>query len=143
MKHYIQELNIYNGNKLLNLQQKIESTTLFICHSGQYQIIDNKLYKYIFPSHRTTTIKDYIKHYTLLSSATPIVDTNNEIYRLPHKHVVKEIKKIMFILHPKSQTSFVIEKNKDKIIDFYFESPHESMQKTLKEDISSLLSYLK
>jgi len=141
MKHYIQELSIYSGN-LINLQKKIEIITLFICQDGQYQMIENKLYKYTFPDH-TTTIKNYIKQYTLLSSVTPIIDTNNEIYRLPYKHVVKEIKKIMFILHPKSQTSFVIEKNEDKIIDFYFESPHESNQKTLKEDISSLLSYLK
>ena len=31
----------------------------------------------------------------------------------------------------------------DEIIDYYFESPHSAHQKTLKEDITSLLSYLK
>ena len=143
MKHYIQELTIHNGSNLKKLLEKTETFTLFICPDGQYQMVKNKLYKYIFPSVKTTRIENYIQDYTLLSSEIEILDTSEEICRLPYEHVSKEIKKSIFTFHPKSQTSFVIEKCERKIIDFYFESLHKSHQKTLKEDISSLLSYLK
>ena len=68
---------------------------------------------------------------------------SEEYWRLPPENVTKEINKSTFTIHPKSQTAFVIERSEDRIIDYYFESPHQSHQKTLKEDISSLLSYLK
>ena len=72
-----------------------------------------------------------------------ILDMNEEHCRLPPENVTKEINKSTFTIHPQSQTAFVIERSEDKITDYYFESPHTSHQKTLKEDISSLLSYLK
>ena len=143
MKHYIRELTIHNGNNLKKLLKKNETCTLFICQDGQYQMVKNKLYKWTFPSTQTEKIVNYIQDYTLLSSEKEILDKNEIIWRIPYKHISKEIKKNIFMLHPKSQTSFVIEKCEGEIIDFYFESQHKSHQKTLKEDIISLLSYLK
>ena len=105
--------------------------------------MNNKLYKYTFPNGKNTIIKNYIHTYTLLSCEVDILDTNEIHWRLPPEYITKEIEKSIFTIHAKSQTSFVIEKCGGKIIDYYFESPHSPHQKTLKEDITSLLSYLK
>lgn len=143
MKHYIPELIIHNHINLKKLQKKQEVFTIFICLDGQYQMMGDTLYKYKIPSGKNTIIKDYIHDYTLLSSEKEILDMSEEYWRLPPENVTKEINKSTFTIHPKSQTAFVIERSEDRIIDYYFESPHQSHQKTLKEDISSLLSYLK
>lgn len=143
MKHYIPELIIHNHVHLKKLQEKHEVFTIFICMDGQYQMIGDTLYKYKIPSGKDTIIKDYIDNYTLLSSEKELLDMSEEHWRLPPENITKEINKYSFTIHPQSQTAFVIERSEDKITDYYFESPHTSHQKTLKEDISSLLSYLK
>ena len=143
MKHYIHELIIHSRTNLKKLQEKKEVFTLFICRDGQYQMMENKLYKYTFPNSKNITIKDYIDNYTLLSSETEMLDMSEEHWRLPPENITKEINKSIFTIHPKSQTAFIIESCEGNIIDYYFESQHASYQKTLHEDISSLLSYLK
>ncbi len=143
MKHYISELTMHNSSNLKKIQEKKEIFTLFICPDGQYQIVNNTLYKYTFPNSKSTIIKDYIANYTLLSTETEILDTKESYWRLAPEHITKEIKRSIFTIHPNSQTSFVIESCEGNIIDYYFESPHHGHQKTLKDDISSLLSYLK
>ena len=143
MKHYISELTMHNSSNLKKIRENKEIFTLFICPDGQYQIVNNTLYKYTFPNCKSTIIKNYIANYTLLSTETEILDTKKAYWRLATEHITKEIKRSIFTIHPKSQTSFVIESCEGNITDYYFESPHRGHQKTLKDDISSLLSYLK
>ena len=116
---------------------------MFICPDGQYTIKNNTFYKYTFTNSKSTTIKDYIQNYTLLSTETEIVDTNKAYWRLSPANITQDIRKSLFTIHPKSQTAFVIESCEGNITDYYFESLHKAYQKTLKEDITSLLSYLK
>ena len=143
MKHYIPELTIHNSHNLKKLHKKEENYTLFICPDGQYTIKNNIFYKYTFPNSTGITTTNYIHNYTLLSTETETVNTNKAYWRLPPENIIKEINKSIFTTHPKSQTAFVIESCEGNRVDSYFQSPHNVHQKTLKEDITSLLSYLK
>ena len=129
MKHYIPELTLYNSSNLKKIREKKEIFTLFICPDGQYQIVNNTLYKYTFPNSKNTIIKNYIANYTLLSTETEILDTKEAYWRLAPEHITKEIQRSIFTIHPKSQTSFVIESCEGNIIDYYFESPTTVIKK--------------
>ena len=64
------------------------------------------------------------------------------VYKIPTQHAILNIKKYIYKLHQKSNTSFIIELTNDKIQDYYFESKEELENHSLKEDINSFLSLL-
>ena len=57
-------------------------------------------------------------------------------------HRKTTIKNLIFSPNPKSKFKFIIESSDTGKIDYYFTSPEESENKSLKEDISSFLQAL-
>ena len=123
------------------LCKKIEYRTIFLCDDGEYHLRNNKLHKYYYSNEKDVILDNYMDEYTLCG--TPQATKGEITHHLPHEHVKKSTVCSLYKLHQQSETSFVIEKCDNKIIDFYFESPHAVPHYTLKEDISSLVSYLK
>ena len=143
MRYYLKELKLPRHWDKNNLYEEMKTVNFFFCEDGEYQMIKNRLHKYKFMKYKKDDITpQYIEDYTLLSSGEKLL-YNTFFYRLPYEHISQDIQVYTYKLHPQSTTEFIIEKNKDKVVDFYFESPHASHQHTLIEDITSFLSYIK
>ena len=65
------------------------------------------------------------------------------VYKIPTEHAIIDMTTQIYKLHPKSNTSFIIELRDDKIQDYYFESKESIENHSLIEDINSFLSLLK
>ena len=142
MKLYLEEFALPSVNDK-NLYKEIENNKIILSSDGEYRIINNNLYKYyIGKNKKDKTFPNYLEKYTLLASGGEFIRRKRSS-QIPYEHIIKDIQLHKYKLHPKSQTIFIIEKCDNKIIDFYFESPHEARDPSLKEDITSLLSYLK
>jgi len=142
MKLYLEELTLPSVNDK-NLYKEIENNKIILSSDGEYRIINNNLYKYCIGKDKKDEIfPNYLEKYTLLASGSEFIRRELSSH-IPYEHIIQEIQLHKYKLHPKSQTIFIIEKRDNKIIDFYFESPHEALDPSLKEDITSLLSYLK
>ena len=143
MKHYLAELHILPYINSKDLHKKESVRKIILCEDGEYRLIKKQLYKHKFYNEiPDSTTHKYIDHYTLQSSENKLIQCE-QTFRIPYEHILFAITRIEYTLHPQSQTLFVIEKIDKKMTDFYFESPHDSMHQSLKEDIISLLSYLK
>lgn len=142
MRFYLEEQNAPSLHQS-HLQKAIENHEQILSYSGIYRIINGKLYKYgVIKNKKDCRLPNYIENYTLLASGddfTRYESTDN----IPYEHIMQNIQLHKYKLHPQSQTIFIIEKYNNEIIDFYFESPHDALHQSLKEDIISLLSYLK
>lgn len=144
MRYYLAELKIPQHFHPTNLHHKKKKIKTILCEDGEYRMVKKNLYKYkLSPQIQPDIIiKKYVNHYTLLSSNNTLVQCDIT-YRIPYEHIIQEIQCEIYKLHPQSTTKLVIEKIKNKMIDFYFESPHNPQHITLKEDIVSFLSTLK
>ena len=103
------------------------------------------------PARRTSSLsatkrsKPSAKRYTPTGRGKPSkikwiqIDT---VYKIPTEHAIIDITTHIYKLHPKSNTSFIIELKDDTIQDYYFESKETLENHSLKEDINSFLSLL-
>ena len=132
MKYYIVELkNITNRIGKLHLDNE---STIYKILTDHCLIKDRggKLYKYIIQDNNADIkIKNFIKDYTLLG--TDFFEKRiDQIYHIPFDHHLLKIKKYIYSMS--GRTKFVVEKQNDKIIDFYFVSKDKYTNFSLKED---------
>ncbi len=142
MKYYLSELTLPPILNLKELYKETTTTKKILCKDGSYRITGNKLCNFSIDYINDSEIINYIGNHTLFASDYK-EEINNKKYYIPYIHHIVQLEYHKYKLHPKSSTSFIIEKNENKIIDFYFESSLPPTHYSLKEDISSLVSYLK
>ena len=120
-----------------NLNTTVEEQWILTCE-GLYKYVNNQLHKF----------KLWLSEHEFPPNTLNIKPSNmrwiktETVYKIPTQHAKLNIKKYIYKLHPKSNTSFIIELTNDKIQDYYFESKEELENHSLKEDINSFLSLL-
>lgn len=142
MRYYLEELPLPTTLKINELYREVEAVQKLFFEDSLCSIKNDKLCKYKIECSEDSKVSNYIDNYTLLAcdyTEAPHVS----IYHIPYTHHIISLYYHRYKLHPESSTTFVIEKNENKIMDFYFESPLEASHHSLKDDIASLLSYLK
>ena len=134
-------------------QTKLPGNILYLCKSYLNEINDEQwiltcegLYKYV--NNQLHKFKLWLSEDDFASNNLNIKPSNlkwvktDTVYKIPTKHVILNVKQHSYKLHPKSNTSFIIELTDDKIQDYYFESKEDLENHSLKEDINSFLSLL-
>ncbi len=134
-------------------ETKLPSNTLYIykkylneSNSEKWILTCEGLFKYV--NNNLHKFKLWLSEDDLLTNNSTIKSSNlrwiqmDTVYKIPTQHAIINITKQTYKLHPKSNTSFIIELKEDKIQDYYFESKENLENHSLKEDINSFLSLL-
>ena len=134
-------------------QTKLPNNTLYLCkkylnesNSEKWILTCEGLFKYV--NNNLHKFKLWLSDDDLSTNTSPIKPSNlrwiqiDTVYKIPTQHAIIDITKQIYKLHPKSNTSFIIELKDDKIQDYYFESKETLENYSLKEDINSFLSLL-
>ena len=139
MRYYTQTKlpnnTLYLSKKYLN---ESNSEKWILTCEGLFKYVNNNLHKF----------KLWLSDDDLSTNKSPIKPSNlrwiqiDTVYKIPTQHAIIDITKQIYKLHPKSNTSFIIELKDDKIQDYYFESKETLENYSLKEDINSFLSLL-
>jgi len=142
-----------NINMRYYTQTKLPSNTLYICkkylnesNSEKWILTCEGLFKYV--NNNLHKFRLWLSDDDLSTNKSPIKPSNlrwiqiDTVYKIPTQHAIIDITKQIYKLHPKSNTSFIIELKDDKIHDYYFESKETLENYSLKEDINSFLSLL-
>lgn len=142
-----------NINMRYYTQTKLPSNTLYLCkkylnesNSEKWILTCEGLFKYV--NNNLHKFKLWLSDNDLSTNKSPIKPSNlrwiqiDTVYKIPTQHAIIDITKQIYKLHPKSNTSFIIELKDDKIHDYYFESKETLENYSLKEDINSFLSLL-
>ncbi len=142
-----------NINMRYYTQTKLPSNTLYLCkkylnesNSEKWILTCEGLFKYV--NNNLHKFKLWLSDDDLSTNKSPIKPSNlrwiqiDTVYKIPTQHAIIDITKQIYKLHPKSNTSFIIELKDDKIHDYYFESKETLENYSLKEDINSFLSLL-
>jgi len=142
-----------NINMRYYTQTKLPSNTLYLCkkylnesNSEKWILTCEGLFKYV--NNNLHKFKLWLSDDDLSTNKSPIKPSNlrwikiDTVYKIPTQHAIIDITKQIYKLHPKSNTSFIIELKNDTIQDYYFESKETLENYSLKEDINSFLSLL-
>ena len=142
MRFYLKELNKPDKHNLYKLHTQKEINELYLTENGIYKMEHDKLYQFkIKENTNKYHIDNYITGFTFISSGYELCKIDNS-YKLPYNHQRLIVEKEYYSLYPQSQTLFIIEKYPScNYIDYYFESPLDPKDFSLKEDIISLLSH--
>ena len=139
MRYYIETqlpsniLYLYKSN----LNTTVEEQWILTCE-GLYKYVNNQLHKF-----KLWLSKDNFPPNNLNIKLSNMRWIKTEtVYKLPIQHAIINITKQIYKLHPKRNTSFIIELINNKIHDYYFESNEELENHSLQEDINSFLSLL-
>ena len=132
------ETLLLDGDPDLKYLNEINDEQWILTCEGLYKYVNNQLHKF----------KLWLSDDDFASNNLNIKPSNlqwiktDTVYKIPTKHVILNVKQHSYKLHPKSNTSFIIELTDDKIQDYYFESKEDLENHSLKEDINSFLSLL-
>ena len=143
MKIYTQNIkinpeNIFSNNiNTKNLYKTSNIYNYIYSDNGTFIIINNQIKKLI-PNDAPIEIYIYNNIEFIIDYSTYIF--RKDIYNIPYDHIVQTIEKIQYKHSNNSLISLIIEKNKHKIIDVYFETMESILNQELKEDIIKYLS---
>ena len=143
MKIYAQNIkinpeNIFSNNiNTKNLYKTSNIYNYIYSDDGTFIIINNQINKLI-PNDTPIEIYTFNNIEFIIDYSTYIF--RKDIYNIPYDHIVQTIEKIQYKHSNNSLISLIIEKNKNKIIDVYFETIEKTINQELKEDIIKYLS---
>ena len=119
-----------NINMRYYTQTKLPSNTLYLCkkylnesNSEKWILTCEGLFKYV--NNNLHKFKLWLSDDDLSTNKSPIKPSNlrwiqiDTVYKIPTQHAIIDITKQIYKLHPKSNTSFIIELKDDKIHDYY------------------------
>jgi len=142
MKYYLENFTpVIHLNKKYTVQKT--KKTIYLCENGFYEIknkIINKFKIKSIPSHEI--LENYVNGHRLVPAGYKVEYVGKQNF-IPNIHKKIIFDKLVYRLHEKSKTKLIIFKQKDKIIDCFFESQDEATNTPLKEDIVSLVSHFK
>ena len=144
MRYYPCKLNVdCFRHTLSGCIQTIHKDLLLLTSQGFYKYVGEDLYKYkiSMDERKDIVCKKYLQYIDFIINRTQWIKKSKE-YRLPTESVVVYLERHVFLLSPKSNTTFVIEILEGNIIDYYFTSKENLDHHSLKEDIGSFLSLL-
>ena len=144
MRYYpCRELNLNDvKNKLKGMYVKEYTEICLLTLHGIYKYIGDELTIFKFNLHdNNNMLRQYVDNTDFLVSSNTWkkIESRNH---LPMIHRKTTIKNLIFSPNAKSKFKFIIESSDTGKIDYYFTSPEEPENKSLKEDISSFLQAL-
>ena len=146
MRYYLSSNILPNFNKIKDLLVNKKTEKLFLSFDGLHKINNkDKLLKYkLKTSHIKRTepiLLDKFPEIILYQSDVQWVSSVDEIMQIPFEHSTIEIIKTIYKLHPKSITSFIVER-RNLVNNIYFSSKETIDNFSLKEDIDHFLTLL-
>ena len=144
MKIYItnvsNNLSNVDAKRIQNNLYKSNINNLIYSYQGVFKLINDKI---IYQTVLDKPIKEYY-----INDIKCLIDDSNinydeEYYQLPfnHKNIITNVK--YYHLRNKALVDFVIEECDDNIVDLYFITNENLDNKSIQEDIVTLLSLLK
>jgi hypothetical protein len=146
MRYYptrkIDTTNIFS--KLNDLHCVTKKEKIMLTQYGVFKYDKNQLMqaKLNLTEKGNMSIRKYINDFDFVITPEKWGKTE-KAYKLPFVNQIIEMTTSTFILREKSSLKFIIEKNGKEINDYYFVSPENSDNHSLKEDIGSFLEKLK
>jgi hypothetical protein len=143
-----------NINMRYYTQSKLPNNTLYLCKKylnesnaekwiltceGLFKYVNNNLHKFKL---WLSEDEDFLPNNLNIKPSKIKWIQIDTVYKIPTEHAIIDITTHIYKLHPKSNTSFIIELKNDTIQDYYFESKETLENHSLKEDINSFLSLL-
>ena len=130
--------NIFSNNINTKNLYKISNIYNYIYSDyGIIRIHNNQIHKLI-PIDKPCESYTYNNVDFIVDNSTYIF--RKDIYNIPYTHIISTIEKIEYKHNNNSLVSLIVEKNKHKIIDIYFETIEKTLNIQLKEDIIKYLS---
>lgn len=144
MRYYpCRELNLDGvKNKLKNMHVKEYTEICLLTLHGVYKYKGEDLNIFKFNLHdNDVMLRQYVNNIDFLVSSNTWkkIESRNHI---PMIHRKTTIKILIFSPNPKSKFKFIVESSDTGKIDYYFTSPEDPENKSLKDDISSFLQAL-
>mgnify|MGYP006098393135 CR=1 FL=1 len=149
-KYYIPEINLRdirnNTNLLINLEKKFNKTSnkssIIISRNGYYKYDKDRLLKYKLIENESNIVTNFLKKYSLIG-INQYEKKVSEVFSVPFESNNIILEKIKFNVGT-SEHYLVIEKKKDRIIDFYFLSTKKIDEtcKFFNKDVSSFVEML-
>ena len=138
MRYYIDNLNIHNTNIINDYLSKQKKEKILLAQDGLYKYIDSQLYKFKIRSNNNDIIIQNNNNNIIASDISwKKFDISNQI-----PYIIKTIDMDIFDYNIVPDVTFRVEKNNNKISDFYFLSKYTYDNFFLKENIISFLSLI-
>lgn len=139
MRYYLKEHKNKNiKHKLVSYKKEINKEKWILTHEGLYKNVNNDLLKFKVKFNNYPIQQNKF----LISSNFDWMKTDIS-YNIPILHKIIDIDIIKYKLHPKSNTTFIIEQINSELSDYYFIGNKDIDNYSFNEDINSFLSILK
>lgn len=144
MKYYIADIKVFDIEKMKQLSTCIKKENdyiLIFSLSGIFKIdkYNNEIQQILYKDKSVNPIE--IKNYNILEDLSETI--YSDVSQIPLEHFSKKIREEVYMMREKAFLKFVILKNNDEIIDFYFESEEQINNPLIVEDLASFLSFRK
>ena len=136
MKIYIDNFSLSNITHIKPVHIKELS---FLSYFGKYKIFQNKIYLFKLENSSEQHISNFINNINIITS-NEVWKKSGEKYGLPHYCIPIEINKEIYKIDDKLK--FVIERNEEKVIDYYLDTSYQVDDFCLKNEINSFLNRL-
>jgi len=142
MRYYTDKDIPNNWSQILTKQlTKTQKEQWILTQEGLYKYIDNILHK--FKLWLSNNESCDIETKSIIKPSDMRWVKFDTLYNIPITHNVIDMKISSYKLHPKSNTTFIVEEHSNDVNDYYFESSEAIDNHSLLEDINSFLSLLK
>nr|AIE96966.1 hypothetical protein [uncultured marine group II/III euryarchaeote AD1000_88_G11] len=137
VKYFVDNTQIHKLDNS-SLPTKISKEKHIISRNGLFKLNGDKIirFKLKHPSYSCWRAFPNSKNNTYYSEI--IWEPVDNVHYIPYKHFSLEIQKTEYIID--SELKFIIEENKNKIIDYYFQTNKLKPKEHLKEDFVTFLS---
>lgn len=144
MKYYIADIKVVDIEKMEQLSRCIKNENNYILIfslSGIFKIDKNndKIQQILHNDKPINQIK--INNFDILEDLSETI--YSDVSQIPVDHFTKNIKEQVYTMREKALLKFIVLKNNDEIIDFYFESEEQINNPLIVEDLASFLSFKK
>jgi|TARA_R110001599_G_scaffold182205_2_gene375186 hypothetical protein len=136
MKLYIDGFNLPSITHIKPINTKEIS---FLSYFGKYKIFQNKIYLFKLEKSNEEYISNFINNINIIVS-NETWKKSSEKFHLPHSCIPIEINKEVYKLDDKLK--FIVERNDNKVIDYYLDSSYPLDDFCLKNEIISFLNRL-
>lgn len=139
MKYYFADIKTFDIEKMKSLYSCIKKTkkyTLIFSLNGIFKI-DKKLQQLYYKDKPNNHIK--FNKIDILEDSSEI--NYIDVSQIPIEHFFQKIDEEIYIMRENALLKFIILKNNDNIIDFYFESEEPISNPLIMQDLESFLSF--
>lgn len=144
MKYYISNIKVFDIEKMKVLLSCVKKENIYLMIFSLDGIfkLDKKTNKFQKVYYKDKQI-NYIKNdnYDILEDPSETIYV--DVSQIPIEHFSKNIKEETYTMRENAKIKFIVLREDDKIIDFYFETNESINDQFIMEDLASFLSFKK